>query len=85
MKIYNTGGYDEMNRRGTGVIFCGIAALFIVARYISAAIFGSGLNSWSAELFQEMLSYIGHGLTICSVLFLLVGVAYLIWAELKKE
>lgn len=74
-----------MNRRGTGVAFCGIAALLFIARYISAAIFGAGVSSWDAELFSHMLSYMGNGLTIASIISLLIGVAYLLWAEIKKE
>jgi hypothetical protein len=74
-----------MNRRGTGVLFCGIAALLFAARYISAAIFGSGVSFWDARLFNHMLDYMGNGLIIGSVISLLVGVAYLIWAEIKKE
>jgi len=70
-----------MNRRGTGVIFCLMAALLFCTRYVSAAIFGSGVVSWSSELFSQMLSYVGIGLPIMSVISLLIGIFYLIWAE----
>ena len=74
-----------MNRRGTGVIFCLISALLFIAKYISAAIFGSGVASWDGDLFYAMLSYIGKRLSICSIIALLVGVAYLIWAEVEVK
>jgi len=74
-----------MSRRGTGAIFCLIASLLFISRYISTAIYSSGVSSWSADLFQDILSYIGNGLTICSLISLLVGIIYLVWAELKKE
>ena len=74
-----------MNRRGAGVIFCLIAALLFSVRYVSAAIFGSGVSSWDSALFHAMLTYIGNGLIIASVTSLLIGIAYLIWAEIKES
>ena len=74
-----------MSRRSAGVTFCGIAAFLFSVRYISAAIFGAGHTSWSAELFTGLLNYVGSGLLISSVIFVLVGVFYLVLAEIKKE
>ena len=74
-----------MNRRGAGVVFCLIAALLFSARYISAAIFGSGVLSWDSQLFHAMLEYTGNGLIIASAASLLIGIAYLIWAEIKEN
>ena len=74
-----------MNRRGTGAIFCLIAALLFSVRYVSAAIFGSGVVSWDAELFRFMLSYIGSGPIIASVISLIIGIFYLIWAEVTEH
>lgn len=34
-----------MNNKGVGAIFCLISAILISARYISAAVFMSGVNS----------------------------------------
>lgn len=70
-----------MNKRGTGVIFILISAILFSAKYISAAIFGSGVTSWDNELFQSMLSYIGSPLNTLSILALLIGIAYICWAE----
>lgn len=70
-----------MNKRGTGVAFIAIAAFLFSAKYISAAIFGSGLTSYNKELFLAMLEYIGYPLSICSVIALLIGLAYIVWGE----
>ena len=73
-----------MGRRAAGVGFCFIAAFLYSARYISAAIFGSGVVSWNADLFNGMLQYVGNSLTILSVIALAVGIVYLTWAEISK-
>lgn len=70
-----------MNKRGTGAVFILISAILFSAKYISAAIFGSGVTSWDQQLFQSMLSYIGTSLNTLSILALLIGIAYICWAE----
>ncbi|MDQ7793816.1 MAG: hypothetical protein RDU89_05305 [bacterium] len=70
-----------MSRRATGVAFCAIAALLYAARYLAAAIWGSGVSSWSRELFESLLQYVGAPLVTLSLLALAAGVAYLAWAE----
>lgn len=70
-----------MNKRGAGVTFIAIAAFLFSAKYISAAIFGSSASIGSEELFYEMLEYVGTPLNIGSVLALLIGLAYILWAE----
>ena len=74
-----------MNRRGTGVVFCLIAALLFSARFISAAIWGSGVTTWSGEIFDAMYNNIGNRLTIASAISLIVGIVYLVWAEIKND
>lgn len=74
-----------MNRRGTGTIFCLISAILFSTRYISAAIFSSNVSSWDAELFSHMLSYVGNTLTTLSIVSLVVGIAYLLVAEILEE
>jgi hypothetical protein len=80
-----------MNRRGTGIIFIVISAFLISIKYLSAAIFGSGVSSWSVNLFQAMLNYVGDTLSNFSVLALILGIAYIVWGEIdayissKKE
>lgn len=74
-----------MNKRGAGVIFCLIASLLFATRYITAAIFGSGLSSWNSNNFNAMLKYIGSPLLILSVISIVIGFTYLIWAEISKD
>ena len=47
-----------MNNKGIGSIFCLIAAIFMAARYMAAAIFMSNVSSWDAGLFASGLEYI---------------------------
>lgn len=74
-----------MSKRGTGAIFCLIAAVLFAARYITAACFLSNMQSWDAELFAAGLEYQGNRLLILSVISLIVGVIYLIRAELEER
>ena len=69
-----------MNKRGAGVVFCLIAALLFSARYITAAIFMNNVS----ELFASGLRYQGNALLVLSVISLLAGVAYLVWAEIEE-
>ncbi|MDD2251917.1 MAG: hypothetical protein PHQ10_03005 [Dehalococcoidales bacterium] len=73
-----------MGRRAAGVGLCFIAAFLYSARYITAAIFGSGVSSWSAELFDTMLQYVGNSLTTLSIIALAAGIVYLVLAEIRK-
>ena len=66
-------------RQLIGLGFCAIAAFLFAVRHICAAIFGSGVSSWSAPLFQNMYKYIGSGLSVAAGIALIVGIAYLIW------
>ena len=74
-----------MNRRGTGAIFCLIGSLLFAARYITAAIFMSNVSSWDSLLFAAGLEYQGDGLLIFSVISLIIGAVYLVWAELEER
>ena len=74
-----------MSKRGAGVSFCGIAAFLFATRYITAAIFGSGVTSWNTGLFNAMLSYTGNTLVVLSLIALAVGIVYLVIAEVKKD
>ena len=73
-----------MSRRGTGVLFCLMGTLFLCTRYLAAAIFGSGVASWDAGLFQAMLSYVGPVLMPVGALCWVAGIAYLIWGEVAE-
>jgi len=74
-----------MSKRLTGVIFCFIAAMLYCTMYVSAAIFASSVTTWNSELFQNMLLYVGDKLPNWATISLLVGIGYLIWAEISKE
>ncbi len=66
-------------RQFIGLGFCAIAAFLFAARYICAAIFGSGVSSWSPDLFRNMYKYVGSGLSVAAGIALLVGIVYLVW------
>jgi arginine exporter protein ArgO len=72
-----------MSRRTTGVFFILISAILYSTRYISAAIFGSNLASTSKDLFNAMLQYVGNGLSAWAVVALIVGIIFLVWAEIE--
>lgn len=66
-----------MNNKGVGAVFCLIAAILTAARYLSAAIFMSGVVSWNSSLFQAGLSYVGSTLQILAILALAAGLVFL--------
>ncbi len=66
-----------MNNKGVGAVFCLISAILISVRYISAALFMSGVSSWDAELFAQGLEYIGPFLPVMAVIALIIGVIFL--------
>lgn len=70
-----------MSRRTTGTLLLVIAAFLYSVRYLSAAIFGSGVASRNSELFQEMLNYVGTAPQSWSIAALILGLFYLVWAE----
>ena len=66
-----------MNNKGIGTVFCLISAILISAKYISAAIFMSGVNTWDATLFTAGLEYVGPVLSIASIVALIAGILFL--------
>ena len=74
-----------MTKRSVGSVFCVISAILFSARYMAAAIFMSGVSSWSRGLFVTGLEYVGTPLLWGSIISLIVGLRYLIWAELSKN
>ena len=73
-----------MGKRTTGAIFCAIAAFLFGARYICAAILMSAAGAWDSILFGSMLAQV-WALLVLSIVALFIGVAYLIWAEMKRS
>lgn len=83
VKLSAEGG-SKMSKRGTGVAFIMIAAFLIVAKYLTAAIYGSGMQSWDAELFNYTLGYVGKTLSNLSLLSFFIGIAYIVWGEYSE-
>ena len=79
---------QKMNNIGIGAVFCLISAILISAKYISAAIFMSGVNTWDATLFAAGLGYVGPFLSIASAVALIVGLLFLgygVYEEIGKN
>lgn len=74
-----------MGKRGVGAIFCLIAAILFSARYIAAAIFMSGVSSWDKALFTVGLEYVGSPLVTLSIVSFIIGIGYLVWAEVSEK
>ena len=72
-----------MNNKGVGAVFCLIAAILMAARYLTAAIFMSGVLSWDSELFRASLEYIGPALPIAAWAALAAGVVFLVVGMLQ--
>ena len=79
------GGKIIMNKRTAGVMFCLIAGELFAIRYIVAALFMSGVSSWNATIFAAGLEYQGNGLLISSIISLVVGIVYLVRAEIEDK
>lgn len=73
-----------MEKRFVGAIFCLSSAILFSSRYIAAAIFMSGVSSWSPDLFNAGLQYVGKPLFLLSIVSLFIGVVYLAWAEILE-
>ncbi|NGM84437.1 hypothetical protein G5B47_18665 [Paenibacillus sp. 7124] len=74
-----------MSRRLTGTIFVFISAFLHAVRYISAAIFGSSTVSWNKEIFESLLASVGNKLEFGANLCMVIGIIYLIWAEVEGK
>jgi len=81
-----------MNKRGAGVVFCLISAFLLASKkgihYISAAIIGSDNNgTLGSETFRNLLSnYTQEPFSNTVIILpLVVGISYLIWAEIDEN
>lgn len=70
-----------MSRRSTGTILVAVSAFLYATHFVAAAIFGSGVSSWNADLFRAMLQYTDQGLHTAGLFALIGGIFYLVWAE----
>jgi pantothenate kinase len=76
-----------MKKRATGLALLLIAALLESTRYISAAIYGSGVSldgGYGPDQFNKWLGYTSSGLSIWALLAFIIGIVYLIWAEYEE-
>jgi hypothetical protein len=78
-------GRALLSRRTTGAAFCAIAALLFGVRYVVAAQLFAGMNPGAIDssTLDLYLGYVGTPLLAGSVVALVVGIAYLVWAELE--
>lgn len=77
-----------MTRRAAGTVFLTIAVFLFSIRYIAAAIYGSGAslnNEYSREAFQQFLSYVGSLPLILSIISLIIGIIFMVWAEFENR
>lgn len=74
-----------MSRRAAGVTLISIAAFLYAIRMLSAAIFGSNVTSWNADLYRSMLSYVTQsGLCLIILTAFVTGCLYILWAEISE-
>ena len=74
-----------MSRRGTGVAFCAIATVLFASRYIAAGIAVAGTTANFNRMIPSALIGVGVWPGVLSALALVLGVAYLIAAELESR
>lgn len=74
-----------MSRRTTGAVLLFISASLYSTRYLAAAIMGSSLTHWNADLFGALLQYVGRELEVWSLIALIGGLVYLVWAEFDPK
>ena len=72
-----------MDRRTCGVIFCCLGAVIYVIRHIIVAVLGSRLTSLSTEMYENLLKISGTELLYLSVIFILIGLIYIILSEIS--
>jgi hypothetical protein len=73
-----------MTRPTTGTLLLIAATLLYCTYFLSAAMYGSSAQGWNADLFDAMLQYVGPDLLFWSKAALVVGIIYLLWAEVTE-
>ena len=74
-----------MGKRVTGGLFCLASSILFSARYLSAAIHISDYSTWDKLIFSQSLRYTGIPLLILSIICLIIGIIYLISAEIDEK
>ncbi|MCM3271677.1 hypothetical protein [Paenibacillus elgii] len=73
-----------MSRRTAGVILLAISAFLTGVKYLTASIYSTSSPGtvYGADSFKQWLDYVGGNLTTYSIITLIVGIIYLILAEI---
>ncbi|MFD1412840.1 hypothetical protein [Oceanobacillus jeddahense] len=75
-----------MSRKGTGISFIIIGIFLIFIRYLSAALIGSSFEVntiMDVPSFDELLDHVGGGLSHFAIIFIIVGILYILWAIIE--
>ncbi|MED5016575.1 hypothetical protein P9847_04555 [Paenibacillus chibensis] len=64
--------------KNLGISLICISAFLYGIRYLSAAIYGSNTQTWSKELFNAMLDYVGRAPLVLSCISLAAGILIII-------
>lgn len=67
-----------------GIVSLFISCVLYCCPYVCSAIYLSNSATYSNELFNMGVDYVGGYFFILSAIFFIVGVVYLVLAELKK-
>jgi hypothetical protein len=74
-----------MEKRTVGVVFCCLAVVLFLSRYILALWYrGSGRTSWGSDDFARFLDYVGFLPWVLATAFLLAGILYLARSKTEK-
>lgn len=74
-----------MSDRGVGIALLAIGAFLYAARYVAAAIFMSGVSSWSADLFDAALEHVGPWLIRLALASAILGCVFFVRGELDRR
>ena len=75
-----------MNLRGAGIGLLAVAAALFIGRDLAAAIFyPANAGEYGVERFAQWRDYVGPAPIILSAVALVVGLAYLAWAEWEER
>jgi hypothetical protein len=75
-----------MTKRTVGALFCSLAVVLFLARYVIALRYAGDHEhgTYSADLFNGYLGYVGVAPWIFAAGFLVAGIIYLVRAEREK-
>lgn len=74
-----------MKKRYIGICFCAISLLLFAIRCLCAYIAISNTGLLDINLFNAIIKYSGTPIFILSVVFLMIGVTYLLLEELRTS